>query len=147
MIQLEKQLKEMRTIAPDPAMLKWGRRALIAAIRQPAPVRGARVSLPAFVRPALALPAIAAMLVIAGGMVLMQKRDTAIASLNAAAIAEEQRISESARTARNAEYFKNVSPTVTLALNDIIDPSTNWGSADHIKKGIALMEKTDGERN
>ena len=139
----EERLKALRTIRPDPVFLKWSKRAIFADAR---PIRRAlpwhaHIAIGEMVARALRpLAAAGAMTAIALAAVTATSGAPAVAaSLNGTAIAHERTSVAAETSTGQTRYFKGISPTISLALTDIIDTSTDYGSASHIKKGIALL--------
>ena len=64
-----------------------------------------------------------------------------IASLDTNAIQAEQLAVNATNSIANATYFNGVSPVISLALTDIADPSTNWGSANQVRQSLAVLYK------
>lgn len=62
-------------------------------------------------------------------------------SLNGEAIAMERQTIAAESNVAEVRYFKGISPAISLALTDIIEPKADYGSTNHIKKGIALLDK------
>ena len=137
------RLKALHTIQPDPVFLKWSKRAIFADAR-PAPralPRYARTDILTFMfralRPTAAIGAMAALALLV--VAKTPAAQPAIASLNDVSIADERQAVVAEAKTGQVRYFKGISPTISLALTDIIDTSTDYGSANHIKKGIALL--------
>ncbi len=138
------RLKALQSIQPDPVFLKWSKRAIFESITETTPKRALsrRISLTTILTRAIR-PLVATGTLVAVAFVITTMRPVtapdAVASLNGVSIATEQRALAAETKTAETHYFKGVSPTISLALTDIIDPSTDYGSANHIKKGIALL--------
>lgn len=135
--RLQERLKSLQGIRPDAFFLAHTRINLLAAIA-PLPRRFScqNISLTTFVptfRLAFAMGVFTLFLFL-GGSQLPYGQSGAVASLNADAIQAE-------RPKANTNYFNGVSPVISLALTDIADPSTNWGSANQVKQSIAVLYK------
>ncbi len=139
------RLKALQSIQPDPVFLKWSKRAIFENATQSEPkyTLPRRISLTTVLTRAIR-PLVATGTLAAVAFVIITMRPgaapDAIASLNGASIATEQRALATETKTAETHYFKGVSPTISLALTDIIDPSTDYGSVNHIKKGIALLQ-------
>ena len=138
--ELTERLSRMRAIQPDPATLKWTRRALLAEI---APQRRTLIGLMrAHLSPATGGLALAGALGIALIMTLAPHTKPAetVAGLDRANLETERAAVTGQDLTPTARYMKGISPAISLALDDIIDPSTDYGSTNHIKKGLALLD-------
>ncbi len=138
--ELTERLSRMRAIQPDPATLKWTRRALLAEI---APQRRSLFEmLRAHLSPIAGGLALASVFGIALVATLApQAKPVAIAiSLDRTELDAERAAIVMQDLTPTARYMKGISPTISLALDDIIDPSTDYGSANHIKKGLAILD-------
>lgn len=69
------------------------------------------------------------------------ENNTLVASLDTNAIQAEQLAVSATDSVANAAYFEGVSPVISLALTDIADPSTNWGSANQVRQTLAVLYK------
>lgn len=136
------QLNTLKAIEPDPVFLRWSRRAILAAAPEPTKRRiFARImqpiAFPKLVFP-LAATSIATLLLIitASGIIFKQgpAENQTIASLNQETILQEEQNIAPGHKLTKVAYYKNMSPAIDLALNDIIDPGTNWKSGEHIKQ-------------
>ncbi len=141
----ERQLESLRSIRPDPVFLKWSKKAILESAAPGKRRLVRRISLEAVLSRAMRpLAAACAMAVIALAFVLKAPDgNPSIASLDAEGIAIERLQVASEDRSGEVRYFKGISPSVSLALTDIIDTSTDYGSADHIKKGIALLSRNN----
>ena len=135
------QLKSLSSIRPDPVFLKWSKRAIFT---HALPQRHAvpwhtytRQTLTHILHPIALAGTLSAVVIL--GITTIPTGSGTVASLNGVNIATEQTQVAAASKTAQTRYFKGISPTISLALTDIIDPSTDYGSADHIKKGIALL--------
>lgn len=136
------QLNTLKTIEPDPVFLRWSRRAILATPKKPEanpPVARAtptHLTYPFFIRLSLVGTGIAALALLTATITQTQPADTrgSIASLNSKNIIQEEKAVAQNQKLTNVAYYKNVSPAINLALNDIIDPGTNWKSGEHIKQ-------------
>lgn len=130
---LIKQLNQLKAIEPDPVFLKWSRRVILAASIT-APRRTAfsfKLIMP------FALGALATIIALIASPATTpapdpQKSKT-VASLNPDAIKLEESAVARERKLTDAGYYKNLTPAITLALNDIIEPNTNWQSSEHLQ--------------
>lgn len=140
---LIKQLKTLHALEPDPVFLRWSRRAILSTAQEPverlifANIMQ-RIAFPKFVFPLTATSIAALILIItaSGNIVKPQspEKNQIIASLNQETILREEQNIAPKNKLTEVAYYKNVTPAITLALNDIIDPSTNWKSSEHIKQ-------------
>lgn len=135
------QLNALKTIEPDPVFLRWSRRAILAAPEKPKTSLGAARAIltygtRTFMRFSLIGAGIAALALLTTTITQTQPVDTkgSIASLNSKNIIQEEKAVAQNQKLTNVAYYKNVSPAINLALNDIIDPGTNWKSGEHIKQ-------------
>lgn len=135
------QLNALKAIEPDPVFLRWSRRAILATAEKPKTGPSvARAILTYGTRPFMRLSlvgaGIAALALLTATITQTQPADTreSIASLNSKNIMQEEKTVAQNQKLTNVAYYKNVSPAINLALNDIIDPSTNWKSGEHIKQ-------------
>ena len=136
---LTERLSRMRAIRPDPATLKWTRRALLAEI---APQRRTFVEfMRAHLSPVFGGFTLASALGIALIAAFTPQTEPAhtVASLDRIDLETERATVTEQDLTPTARYMKGISPTISLALDDIIDPSTDYGSTNHIKKGLALL--------
>lgn len=142
-----KQLKLLSQVTPDPVFLRWSRHALLAEMpRRTRLFRGIPFMRALQTRFGLSLASLAFAATAAFAFFITSASPTnpdIIASLNPAAIRREQKAAAISNSATETTYFKGVAPTIALALNDISDPRSNWGSANHIKQGISLLHETD----
>ncbi len=137
----ERQLESLKSIRPDPVFLRWSKKAILMDTT-PERKRIARgIPLSAILSHAIRPLAAAGALTIAAFAFMAHAPEdiSFIASLDPQDIAIERLKIASDDKSAEAKYFKSISPSISLALTDIIDPSTDYGSADHIKKGIALL--------
>lgn len=148
---LIKQLKTLRVIEPDPVFLRWSRRAILATAQEPTQrsrmasiIR--RITFPHIVFPFAATSIAILMLFITASKNIHESqpgKNQTIASLNQETIiSEEQNIVPKNKLTKVA-YYKNVTPAITLALNDITDPTTNWKSSEHIKQIVKHYEQSE----
>lgn len=150
-LSLIKQLKSLATIEPDPVFLKWSRRSIVAAAElEGRPVLrsfGFGTRLNSLFKTSFRFSAIAGLATAAVIFIALQTTTPSpspIASLNDASISNEQQQAAAHNQTTQVKYYKGISPTIALALNDIVDPATNWGSAHHIKQSIsALYDKNN----
>ena len=140
--RLQEQLKLLQSIRPDASFLARARVNLLTAITPATTPFGLRStwrpSFEAFIptfRLAFAMGAFSLFLFLGGSQSPYEQAGT-VASLNADAIQAE-------RPKASANYFNGVSPVISLALTDIADPSTNWGSANQVKQSIAVLYKNN----
>ncbi len=139
MNNLQEHLKSLKNVRPDAAFLARSRARLMTAIT-PAPRRLTLASfMPAF-RMSFATGALA-LLVFASAQKTPDNDKEVIASLDANAIRAEQLAVNATDSIANAAYFEGVSPIISLALTDIADPSTNWGSANQVRQSLAILHK------
>ncbi|MDO8582455.1 MAG: hypothetical protein Q7R63_00465 [bacterium] len=138
---LQEHLKSLKGIRPDAAFLVRSRARLLTAIA-PAPRRFSLESLMPALRMSFATAALS-LLVFVSAQQPAKSPDAneVIASLDTVAIQAEQMAVNATGSAANAEYFKGVSPAISLALTDIADPSTNWGSANQVRQSLAVLYK------
>lgn len=131
------RLKRLKAIQPDPGTLKWARRALLADI---APERRGFFApfLERLTAPSLhfALSGIAALALI----ISAANQSDSISGSEVAGLDAERAAVAKQNLTPTVNYMKGISPTISLAITDIVDPSTDYGSAGHIKKGIALLD-------
>lgn len=132
----EEQLRSLSSISPDPVFLKWSKRAILGDIRLVRSPRRMKGIFAPFMRPAYAFAGTG---MIALALIASGTGASPATSLNGAAIAAERTAVTRENKTAEVRYFKGISPAVSLALADIIDPRANYGSADHIRKGIALL--------
>ncbi len=138
---LHERLKSLKNVRPDAAFLARSRERLITAIT-PAPRRFSLQSLmPAF-RMTVATGALS-LLVFVSAHQAPKGAEGTVASLDTAAITAEQTAVGAAGSVADSDYFKGVSPAISLALTDIADPSTNWGSANRVKQSLAVLTKNN----
>lgn len=136
--QLQEQLKSLHGIRPDALFLARARVNLLTAIAPATSPYGKGISLETFLptfRLAFAMGTLSFFLFL-GAYQSPYGQTGAVASLNTDAIQAE-------RPKTNAHYFNGISPVISLALTDIADPSTNWGSANQVKQSIALLYKNN----
>lgn len=139
--QLQERLKSLASIRPDAAFLARSRMNLMTAIT-PTPRRFSLESLlPAF-RMSFATAALSLLVFVSASEVPAVPQGT-VTSLDASAIKAEQFAANATGSVANAAYFKDVAPSVSLALTDIADPSTDWGSENEIKQSLAVLAKND----
>ena len=138
----EEQLKMLAAIRPDPVFLKWSRKAILAEIAAAGGARrrmglwelmrsGGQGAYAAGTAGALALAFV----------LLNAPNGSPASSLNGEAIKAERLTIAAENNVAEVRYFKGISPAVSLALTDIIEPKADYGSTNHIKKGIALLDK------
>src|SRR3989344_1431023 len=135
--RLEEHLKSLKNIRPDTAFLTYSRANLMNAI-VPTP---RRFSLQAFM-PALRMSfatGTIALLIFISTHEAPNETVESIASLDANALQAEQLAVNATNSIASATYFKGVSPIINLALTDIADPSTNWGSANQVRQSLAVL--------
>ncbi len=136
------RLKSLTAIQPDPVFLKWSKRAIFANTMPTQRALPRRIRLDEIftyaLRPFAAISALSALIIIA--IMTTPSTSPAIASLNGENIIIEQKSLSTETKTAEVNYFKGISPTISLALADIIDPTTDYGSANHIKKGLALLQ-------
>lgn len=133
------QLKSLSRVTPDPIFLKWSRCALLAETTPRKQLFNAIRFRFSFAPLALGL---ATLLVFLISKTPFPAHSDIIASLNPAAIRLEEKVATAHDPSIETAYFKGIAPNIALALNDISDPSTNWGSANHIKQGMSLLYET-----
>lgn len=140
---LQEHLKSLKGIRPDAAFLARSRASLMAAIT-PSPRRFTLNALiPAF-RMSFATAALSLLIFVsASGPAKSPAETEIIASLDTIAIHAEQVATNATGSIANAEYFKDTSAAISLALTDIADPSVNWGSATKVKQSLALLTKNN----
>lgn len=139
---LIQQLKTLRAIQPDPVFLRWSRRAILAAQHKPTKYSIfidtiKRITFPKLVFPLAATSIATFILIITASEIINQpttEENQIIASLNQEAILKEKHTVAQENKLTEITYYKNVAPAITLALNDITDPKTNWKSGEHIKQ-------------
>lgn len=141
------RLKSLQGIRPDAVFLAHTRTNILRAITPAASPFGLhgtwRPSLKTFIpafRMSFVMGAFSLFLFLGAHRIVPQSAET-VASLNADAIQAERPQATEDKT--NAHYFNGVSPVISLALTDIADPSTNWGSAAQIKQSIAVLYKNN----
>lgn len=66
-----------------------------------------------------------------------------VASLDTSLIQAERLAANATGSVADAAYFKGVSPAISLALTDIADPTTNWGSETKVKQALAVLTKNN----
>lgn len=136
------RLKAIKAIRPDPVFLKWSKRAIFADALPAIQAVSWRSAVTEFFARAVRPIATASAAFGIAAIALAAAYPSAaphVAGLDEVNIAVERHaIAADAKTAE-VRYFKGISPSISLALTDIIDPSTDYGSANHIKKGIALL--------
>ncbi len=139
----ERQLKSLKSIQPDPVFLKWSKRAIMASAMPEERLVARHIPLSALLsRTMRPVAALGTMAILAFAFMAQSPADSSsIASLNGTDIAVERLKVASDDKSAEAKYFKGISPSISLALTDIIDPSTDYGSANHIKKGLALLNR------
>jgi len=138
---LIKQLNALKAIEPDPVFLRWSRRAIIQAACEPQKNPGATRTIltylrQPFIRLSLMGAGITSLALLIATTMQLPKADTAksIASLNSQNIIQEEKAVAPNQKLTDVSYYKNMSPAINLALNDIIDPGTNWKSGEHVKQ-------------
>lgn len=138
----EEQLKTLASIRPDPVFLKWSRKAILAEIARTTETReGAHFWQSLFSPGRSAYAAGAAGVFAVALLITGAPKASPASSLSGEAIATERRMIAAENNTAEVRYFKGISPAVSLALTDIIEPKADYGSANHIKKGIALLDK------
>lgn len=144
---LIKQLKSLSQVTPDPVFLKWSRYALLAeTTSRPRLFKG--IPLMHAFQTHLGV-SLASLAFAATALFVFFITNTSpanpdiIASLNPAAIRREQKAATINSPSTESTYFKGIAPNIALALNDISDPRSDWGSANHIKQGISLLHETN----
>lgn len=145
---LEEHLKSLKGIRPDAAFLARARVNLMTAITplpttSPFGLAGAwrTIFVPAF-RMSFATGALA-LLVFISTHQTPKSDDEVVASLDTNAIQAEQFAVNATNSIANAAYFNGVSPAISLALTDIADPSTDWGSANQVRQSLAVLYKNN----
>lgn len=138
----EEQLKLLASIRPDPVFLKWSRKAILAEIHTAEKTEhktGLWELLRTHKRSVYATQMVGVLM--AAFMLIGTPASSPAVSLNGEAIAMERKAIANENNEAEVRYFKGISPAVSLALTDIIEPRTDYGSTNHIKKGIALLDK------
>lgn len=138
--QLQKQLKSLKSIRPDALFLARSRTNLMSAITPQQ-----RFSLQSFIpvfRMSLTMGVFSLAIFLSTREVPIRSAET-VASLNINTLQAEQSTANAEGSVTNAEYFNGVSPVISLALTDIADPSTNWGSEKQVKQALALLSKNN----
>jgi hypothetical protein len=140
----EEQLKTLASIRPDPVFLKWSRKAIIAEIETGAVKHRTRLweLLGNSMRNAYAIGG-AGVFIITLMLVTVPNAAPRASSLNGDVIATERQTIAAENNIAETRYFKGISPAISLALTDIIEPKDDYGSTNHIKKGLALLDKKD----
>ncbi len=140
MKNLQEHLKSLKNVRPDTVFLARSRNRLMEAIT-PTPRRFSLESLmPAF-RMSFATGALALLIFVSVHRTPESENNTLVASLDTNAIQAEQLAVSATDSVANAAYFEGVSPVISLALTDIADPSTNWGSANQVRQTLAVLYK------
>lgn len=140
---LQEHLKSLKGIRPDAAFLARSRANLMAAIT-PSPRRLTLNALIPVFRMSFATAALSLLIFVsASGPAKSPTETEIIASLDTMAIHAEQVATNATGSIANAEYFKDTSAAISLALTDIADPSVNWGSATKVKQSLALLTKNN----
>lgn len=141
---LHEHLKSLKGIRPDAAFLARSRAELIAVIAPaPAPFKLRNAWRTAFMpalRMSFATGALALIVFVSAQKTPVYKEEM-VASLDTNAIQAEQLAVNATDSIANAAYFEGVSPIISLALTDIADPSTNWGSANQVRQSLAVLYK------
>lgn len=140
MNNLQEHLKSLKNVRPDAAFLARSRANLMAAIT-PAPRRFSLESLMPVFRMSFATGALALLVFVSVQRTPENTEGAVVASLDTNAIQAEQLAVNATDSIANAAYFNGVSPVISLALTDIADPSTNWGSANQVRQSLAVLYK------
>ncbi len=136
--QLQEQLKSLKNIRPNAFFLARSRTRLINAIT-PTQRFSFKSLMPVF-RMSLTMGVFSLAIFLTAHQTPVKSAET-VASLNMGIIKAEQSAANTEGSVTNAEYFNDISPVISLALTDIADPSTNWGSGTQIKQALALLSK------
>lgn len=145
MNNLQEHLKSLKNVRPDAAFLARSRANLMAAITPTPSPFGLRSAwraafIPAF-RMSFATGALALLVFVSVQRTPENTEGAVVASLDTNAIQAEQLAVNATDSIANAAYFNGVSPVISLALTDIADPSTNWGSANQVRQSLAVLYK------
>ena len=140
MNNLQEHLKSLKNVRPDAAFLARSRASLMNAI-SPVPRRFSLESLMPVFRMSFATGALALLVFVSVQRAPENTEGTVIASLDTNAIQAEQLAVNATNSIANAAYFNGVSPVISLALTDIADTSTNWGSANQVRQSLAVLYK------
>lgn len=147
--RLQERLKSLQGIRPDAAFLLRSRTNLMSAISTPTSpfgLRGIRhISLETLIptfRLAFAMGAFS-LLILLRGSNAPQTSPEVVASLDTNAIQAERLAVNATDSIANAAYFNGVSPAISIALVDIADTSTNWGSETQVKQALAVLYKNN----
>ena len=140
--QLQEHLKSLKNIRPDVAFLARSRSRLMNIITPPPPRFSLASFIPAF-RMSLATGALALIISVSGTSTSRNSESSLVASLDTNAIQAERFAANATDSIANADYFNGVSPVISLALTDIADPSTNWGSANQVRQSLAVLYKNN----
>jgi hypothetical protein len=135
--RLQEHLKSLQGIRPDATLLARSKNRLMESIT-PAPRRFTLQSFMPALRMTVATGALS-LLVFISAREVPQGAPELIASLDTNAIQAEQLAVNATNSIANAAYFNGVSPVISLALTDIADPSTNWGSANQVRQSLAVL--------
>ncbi len=140
MNNLHEHLKSLKNVRPDAAFLARSRASLMATIT-PTPRRFSLESFIPVFKMSFATGALVLLVFVSIHRAPESTEAGVMASLDVNAIQAEQLAVNATESIANAAYFNGVSPVISLALTDIADPSTNWGSANQVRQSLAVLYK------
>lgn len=140
MNNLQEHLKSLKNVRPDAAFLARSRASLMATITPTPRLFSLESFIPVF-RMSFATGALALLVFVSMHRAPENAESAVVASLDENAIQAEQLAVNATDSIANAAYFNGVSPVISLALTDIADPSTNWGSANQVRQSLAVLYK------
>lgn len=139
--QLHEHLKSLKSIRPEAGFLARNRANLMNAIA-PAPERVRLTAFMPILRMSLATATLSLLIFTSLNQAPKETVGAgAVASLDTNTIQAERLAANATGSIADAAYFRGVSPAISLALENIADPSTDWESEIQVKQALAVLTK------